>query len=167
MVINWFGELSGIESLCHLILIDKFETATISIPNPYNSDSILSLFIHAKKTPKISVNLINGTPYINCNITLMADILSLDENYDYSTNEALNMISSYARSYFEQSITEYLYKISKEYHSDIDNFGKYVIKNYVTWNDWVESNWLDNFENAFFNVNIDVNVFNGQLYTKI
>ena len=57
--------------------------------------------------------------------------------------------------------------MSKEYHADIDNFGKYVIKNYTTWNDWIESDWLSNFENSFFSVNVDVNIVNGQLYTKI
>lgn len=155
------------ECLCHLIIIDEFETATISIPNPNNPDSIINLFIHAKKDPKISVKLINGTPYIKCDIALSADILSLDENTDYSTSEALDAISDYANSYLEKSITAYLYKMSKEYHSDIDNFGKYAIQNYVTWNDWIESDWLSNFENAFFSVNVDVNVVNGQLYTKI
>ena len=83
------------ECLCHLILVDEFETATISIPNPYESDSIINLFIHAKKDPKISVNLINGTPYINCDITLSADILSLDSNSDYSTKESYTLINNY------------------------------------------------------------------------
>ncbi len=155
------------ESLCHLILVDEFETATISIPNPYDSKSIINLFIHAKKNPKISVKLINGTPYIECNIFLSADILSLDKNTNYSTKEALEVVSNYANSYLEKSISAYLYKMSKEYHADIDNFGKYVIKNYATWNDWIESDWLSNFKNSFFSVTVDVNVNNGQLYTKI
>ena len=155
------------ESLCHLILVNDFETATISIPNPYEKASIVNLFIHAKKEPKISVKLINGTPFIECNIYLAADILSLDENTDYSTKEALDTISTYASSYLEKTIIAYLYKMSKEYHSDIDNFGKHIIKNYATWDDWVESDWLGNFENSFFSVNVDVNVVNGQLYTKI
>lgn len=167
MEINLFGELSGMESLCHLILVNEFETATISIPDPNNKDSIINLFIHAKKNPKISVNIINGTPYIECNITLAGDILSFDENSNYSTKESLQIISNYANSYMEKEILDYLYKMSKEYHSDIDNFGKYVIKNYTTWNDWIESDWLSNFENSFFNVNVDVNIQNGQLYTKI
>lgn len=155
------------ECLCHLIIIDEFETATISIPDPYDYNSIINLFIHAKKDPKISVKLINGMPYIKCDITLSADILSLDENTDYSTQKALDIISDYANSYLEKAITAYLYKMSKEYHADIDDFGKYAIKNYATWNDWIESDWLANFENAFFSVNVDVDVVNGQLYTKI
>ena len=161
------GELSGMESLCHLILVDDFKTATISIPDPYEADSIINLFIHAKKHPKIHVNLLNGTPYIECSLSLSADILSLDANSNYSTPQALDLISNSANSYLEKSISSYLYKMSKEYHSDIDNFGKFVIKNYSCWNDWVESDWLANFENAFFSIHVDTNVSNGQLYTKI
>ncbi len=155
------------ESLCHLILIDEFETATISIPDPDNQDSILNLFIHSKKDPKISVKLVNGSPFIECNIYLAADILSLDSATKYSTNEDLSIISDYADSYLEKEMSAYLYKMSKEYNADIDNLGKYVIKNYSTWDNWLESDWLSNFENAFFSVNVDVIVQNGQLYTKI
>lgn len=155
------------ECLCHLILVNEFETATISIPNPYESDSIINLFIHAKKDPEISVQLINGTPYINCDITLSADILSLDSNSDYSTKESLELISSYANSYLEKALSSYLYKMSKEYKSDIDNFGKYAIYNYYTWDEWISSDWLSNFENTFFSVHVNTIVTNGQLYTKI
>lgn len=162
-----YGELSGMESLCHLIIIDDFKTATISIPDPYNTDSIISLFIHAKKNPKVNVKLINGTPFISINITLSADILSIDENSNYSTTESLELIQNNANSYLEKSISTYLYKMSKEYKCDIDNFGKHVIHNYQTWNEWTTSDWLANFENSFFDVNVDVNVINGQLYTKI
>ena len=161
------GELSGMECLCHLILVDEFETATISIPDPTDSSSIINLLIHAKKDPKISVKLINGTPFIECNICLSADILSLDMNSDYSTQEALDSVQSYANSYLEKAISAYLYKMAKEYHADIDDFGKYVIKNYKTWEDWDNSDWLSNFENSFFSVHVDTKVVNGQLYNKI
>ena len=91
------------ESLCHLIVVNEFKTATISIPNPNKPDSIINLFIHAKKDPKISVNLINGTPYIKCTITLSADILTLDSDTDYSNKEALETISNYASYYLEKA----------------------------------------------------------------
>ena len=47
------------ESLCHLILVNEFETGTISIPDPYESNSILNLFMHTKKEPEISVKMVN------------------------------------------------------------------------------------------------------------
>ena len=51
------------ETLCHLILVDEFETATISIPDPYESNSVLNLFMHTKKEPKINVQMINRNPF--------------------------------------------------------------------------------------------------------
>ncbi len=161
------GELTGMESLCHLIVTNKFKTATISIPDPLENNSIISLFVHAKRKPEISAKLINGTPYINCKISLSADILSLDNTSNYSTQDALNLISNYANSYLEKDISSYLYKMSKEYNSDIDNFGKYIIKNYTTWDEWIKSDWLSNFKNSFFTVQVDTNIVNGQLYNKI
>ena len=119
------------------------------------------------KPPEISVKLINGTPYIKCSIELNGSILSLDKNLNYSELNTLKNIEQYTNSYLEQSISSYLYKTSKEYKSDIDNFGKYVIYNYLTWNDWIESDWLYNYQNAFFSIDVNTTIENGQLYTKI
>ena len=161
------GELSGMECLSHLILIDYFKSATISTPNPYNQESVISLYITADKSPDISVELINGTPYIDCNVSLDANILSLDENLDYSDEKTLNTIKEYASSYLEQSISSYLYKTSKEFHSDIGNFGCYISKNYLTWDEWIESDWLYNYQNSYFTVNVDIGIQGGELYSKI
>lgn len=161
------GELSGMECLSHLIVLDEFESATISAPNPYNQESVISLYITADKSPDISVELVNGTPFIECNISLDASILSLDENLDYSDKNTLTTIQEYTNSYLEQSISSYLYKTSKEYKSDIENFGTHVTKNYLTWNEWIESDWLYNYQNAFFTVNVDTWIQSGKLYSKI
>lgn len=161
------GELTGMESLCHLLVVDKFESATIGVPNPYDTNSVISLYITYAKRPKTSVKLINGNPYIECNIKLTGNILSLDENLNYSDSYTLNLIEDYTNSYLQQNISSYLYKTSKEYKSDIGNFGRHVINNYSTWNDWIESDWLYNYENSFFTVNVDTTLQSSQLYTKL
>ncbi len=161
------GELTGMESLCHLLVVNKFESAVISIPNPYNVDSVISLYISYSKKPKTSVKIINGTPYIECNINLTANIHSLDKDLNYSDQNTLKTIEEYANSYLEQSISSYLYKTAKEYKTDIGNFGRHVINNYSTWNDWIESDWLYNYQNSFFTVNVETNIESGELYTKL
>lgn len=161
------GELTGMESLCHLLVVNKFESASIAVPNPYDIDSVLSLYVTYDKHPKTSVKLVNGTPYIECDISLTANILSLDEDLNYSDKNTLNIIEQYTNSYLEKCLSSYLYKTSKEYKSDIANFGKHVLNNYLTWNDWIESDWLYNYENAFFTVNVDTTIESGQLYTKM
>ena len=161
------GELDGMEALCHLIVVNDFESATISVPNPYNKNSSLSLYISSSKAPKIDVKLINGTPYIKCNFDISGYILSLDENMNYSDENTMKVIDECVNLFLEQNIASYLYKTSKEYKTDIGNFGRYVIGNYTTWNDWIESDWLFNYQNAFFDVNVETNIENGQLYTRI
>ncbi len=161
------GELTGMESLCHLLVVNKFESAMISIPNPYDTNSVISLYITYAKKPKTSAKLINGTPYIECNISLTGSILSLDEDLNYSDENTLKIIEDYANSYMEQNISSYLYKTSKEFKSDIGNFGRHVISNYSNWDNWIESDWLYNYENAFFSVNVNTSIQSSQLYTKL
>ena len=155
------------ESLCHLLIIDEFKNATISVPNPYDTEAVINLNITSNKNPKISVKLINNTPFIECKINLKANILSLQKGVDYSDQDTISIIEDYTNLYLEENISSYLYKTAKEYHSDIDNFGKYVIGNYLTWNEWIESDWLGNYENAFFKVKVSTNVENGGLYVKL
>ncbi len=62
------GELDNVETLCHLIITNKLKKATITIPNPLNHDSNISLSIHLNKQTKSHVELINGFPYIKCNV---------------------------------------------------------------------------------------------------
>lgn len=162
------GELSGMESLSHLLIVDKLESATISVPNPFDSESVISLYVTTAKTPKISVSLVNGTPYIDCTISITGDILSIDENFDYSKEDNLDLVEDYINSYIEQNLSSYFYRTSKEFKSDVANLGIHVIKNYTTWNDWIESDWLQNYQNAFFTVNVDTIIIqSGQLFTKV
>ena len=60
-------------------------------------------------------------------------------------------------------IHTYLYKVSKEFNSDIDGFGKYAVKNFLTWDDWINYNWLDNYKNSFFEVNVNTDVKSGYI----
>lgn len=161
------GELTVIDSLSHLLVIDELGSATISIPSPFVLNSTISIYIISNKSPKISVELINGIPYIDCTIYIQGDILSLDENLDYTNEDNLKLIEEYSNSFLEQSISSYLYKTSKDLKSDIANFGKYALKNYATWDDWIESDWLYNYQNSFFTVKVNSNIQNSQLFTNM
>ena len=87
----------------------------------------------------------------------------MDENSDYLESENIKLLEEYANSYLESKIYEYLYKTSKTLNSDIDGFGKYVIHNFLTWNDWKSYNWLENYKNSFFNVDVNISVKSGYL----
>ena len=66
----------------------------------------------------------------------MYDSISLsDEN-------CINVLNEELSSYIETQVSSYLYKTSKVYQSDIAGFGEYVKPKYLTWQEWIDSDWL-------------------------
>ena len=49
-----------------------------------------------------------------------------------------------------------MYKTSKEFNADIDDFGLYSLKYFNNISDLEEYNWNHHYKDAFFNVNVDV-----------
>lgn len=153
------GKLNSIETICHLILCNRLEMATISIPNPLNDSNSLDLAISLKKNTKFSVKIVNNTPFIKANVYINSDILSkVDLN-----NENISQIKKYANSYIENAIYDYFYKTSKELKSDIIGLGKYVVGDFTTWDEWINYNWLSQYENSFFDITVDTDVSSGYL----
>lgn len=152
------GELTARETLCHLIIQNKFESCNITIPNPEDKSASIDLYVYNQSKPKITVKLVNGTPLISININLEAKILSVDDTSDYMTEEKLAEVSTSASQYIENMISKYLYKTSKELHADIDGFGKYALSIFTTTTEFDSYNWLDNYQNAFFDVNVKTKV---------
>lgn len=157
------GELNGIETMCHLILTNKMEICNISIPDPFDNDDSIYLRLDPKKKTKCNVTLVNGSPYIETDITLSSTIYSMDKDSEYLKEDNLKKIEYYANSYLKAQITNYLYKTAKELKTDIDGFGRYLAKDFLYLEDWDEYSWLENYQNAFFDVNVDINVQSGHL----
>ena len=95
---------------------------------------------------------------INIDIYLSADIASLSGNADYTSSQNIDIINSYANSYLEAHINEYLYKTSKDFKSDINGFGRKLLPHYARLQDFEQLHWLENYKNAFFIVNVHTTV---------
>lgn len=160
------GELTGLDSICHLIVTNQLKKCTFSIPNPYENDKYIDLTLTCDKKTKCSVSQINSSPLININVYLIGYGLSLDSSISYDSDDSLKDIKLYGEKYIKEQIEHYLYKTAKEYNSDIAGFGKYSIKNYLTIQEWEKANWLENYKNSFFNVNLDLNVKAGSMFSK-
>lgn len=151
------GELNGIECIAHLILTNELDNAVISVPSPFESTNYIDLYLTNSKC-KTKVYLRNGTPYIKPSIDLSARIISMSDDYKNLTEENIELIEEYAKYYVERFIYDYLYKTAKVFKSDITAFGKYAVSNFATIDEWNEYNWLDNYQNSFFNVDINVDI---------
>ena len=158
------GELTGLDSICHLIINNDFDQCTLSIPNPYEKNNYIDLLITSTKKTKCSVDIINNSPLISIDVYLIGYGLSLDSNTYYNTEESLNEIKNYAEKYIQNKLENYLYTTSLAYNSDISGFGKYAVKNYLTLDEWKKADWLANYKNCFFNVNVELTLKSGSLF---
>lgn len=160
------GELDNIETLCHLIISNELQNATITIQNPFDYNSNISLYICLAKDTNNNVQIINDYPYISCNISITGYVLGLEDTLDLSKDETLETLNTAVSSYLEYCINNYLYKTSKDLHADIDNFGIHILHDYLTTDKWLASDWLNNYQNAFFDVNVESNIVSGYLFSK-
>lgn len=152
------GELDGFESICHLIISNKLKNAQIRIPSPIEELDYIDLYIELGNDTKNSVNLVNGSPYISFKIEIKAKMQSMNNNIDLKDENIVSKIESSAKMFLEKHVIDYLYKTSKELHADIDSFGLYGLKYFSTKDEWDNYNWLHHYKDAFFNIDIDVNL---------
>lgn len=161
------GELDGMESLCYSVVSNKFDNCMITIPNPDLPNESIDIYLNPKRNTKSTVKMINNTPYITVNVVLEGYIASSDETNDHSSTESLKNVGEAANKYLKSQISSLLYKTAKDFKSDIVGFGKYAVKDYLTWEEWVDSDWLSNYENAFFDVDVSINIKSGELFSKM
>ena len=157
------GELTAAETISHLIVTNRLEECIISIPNPFDEDNTIDLYVQLGKSTKNDVKIVNGSPYISCNVNLDARVLSADRGSNYLEDSNIELIESYANSYMKSELENYFYKTSKSFNSDIALLGKHAVKYFNTWDEWTSYDWLDNYANAFFNVDVKVNVISSYL----
>ena len=152
------GELDGFESICHLIISNKLKNAQVRIPSPIPELDYIDLYIELDGNTKNSVELVNGSPYISSQIKITAKMQSMNKNIDLKDDTIVSKIEASAKSFLEKHIIDYLYKTSKTLRSDIDSFGLYALKYFTTQAEWEEYNWLHRYQDAFFGINVDVNL---------
>ena len=162
------GELTAVESMCHLLLQNRVDSCIVSIDNPLIEKEAekMELQIFPRQNTKIKVTIENDTPHISVNLKLHADIMTLDKDVEYETNEILSKISNATKDYLTEQINHYLKKVSTEYESDIDNFCTRAAAHFLTISDWNNFNWNEKFKKSKFDVNVDVNVLSTMLITK-
>lgn len=160
------GELTAIDTLCHLIVTNKLESCNISIPSPFSNISQLDLQLGYKDRTKSEVKLVNGTPYIKIKVGLNIRAESITAGSDYLNNENIKQIEEFTNSYLEAHISDYLYKTSKLFEADIASLGIHATSKFLTWNDWTSYNWLENYKNSFFDVEVDSSFRSSLLFQK-
>ena len=161
------GTLNANQTLSHQLLSNELDFSTLNIISPFNQNETLDIYISTFKQPKIKVDIQNSSPFVQINLYVAARIVSFN-SYDINllTEEKLNLIQNNVKNHLENQVYDYLNKTAKEFNSDISGLGRYAVKNFRTTNDWNNYNWLENYQNSTFKVNVDISIKTGNLLTQ-
>ena len=151
------GEISREETLCYMLVSGKLKDAVINVPSPFEDADYVSLNISSVHS-KNKVEIKNGTPFITCNISLSARVLSSTKKSNYLSKENSMALEYATNSYLNANITDFLYKTSKELKSDFIGFGRNAVRSFKTMDDWKNYDWLNKYQNSEFNVNVNTTV---------
>ncbi len=160
------GELNAMETVCFHILNNNINSFLISLPNPYIKDSKIDILLTPKTNTKIKVDIINNTPYIKIDAAFSAKIYSMNKSSNYLDKDVLSTVSNSCNKYLENILSEYLYKTSLDLKSDINGLGKYSLSNFKTNTEFKNYNWMENYINSTFKVNVNTIVDSGFLLNQ-
>lgn len=161
------GELNATETLCLSIIKGEVSSFLIHVPNPKNSEKEIDLIIYPSDKIEVTVDIVNGSPFITFKEKFIGKIYSASNDKEYLSEEETKELSSLSSKYLENILKNYLYKTSAQYNSDINDFGKYALSNFLTIDQFNEYGWKNNYKNSTFKVSIDTQVQSGFLITEI
>lgn len=160
------GELNALETIAFLNIKNSVDRFLISIPDPENANNYIDIYMSPVHFTDIKVDTSSQTPYVKIKCEFTGRIYSMSENSKYLSPEVLDSISNSCNSYLESEFSDFLYKTSKEFHSDINGIGNYALKNFFTTKQFEDYCWLENYKNAFFDVEINTSIKSGMLITE-
>lgn len=165
------GELTAIETICHLLINNDIDSCIVSIDNPYkdnkyDTEEKIELSLTPTKKSKISVKIEDSVPHISVKINVQASILTLESDINYEENKVLETFSNSTENYLEKEFNEYFNKVSKEYDTDIDCFCNKALAHFSTTKEWEDYNWPEKFKNAKFDIDVNIDTISSMLLTK-
>lgn len=160
------GELNALETLSFLSIRNEVNRFLVSIPDPTTPSSYLDIYLTPENMTEIKVDTKTGSPYIQVSLRFTGRIYSMENNENYLKPDVLETISASCDSYLESTFSDFLYKTAKEFHSDILGFGKSASSNFFTMEEFEDYNWLESYQDSYFDVSVDTSVKSSMLITE-
>lgn len=152
------GEIDGEETTYHLMLMNNFNSSSITIPDPLVKDKFIVLNIKQSRATKKSVQMLGDKPSLNAKLLIEGDILSIQSGYNYESKENVGKLESAVSEFLKEGILRYLNKSCKEFGTDNVSFGKNMKGKFLTWKEWKQFDWFTKYKEATFNVDVDVKI---------
>lgn len=163
---TFIGQLSAMESICHLLVTNNIDSFAISVPAQGYNEDMLNFQISPYKDTQISIDTSSDSPTITLTLFCEAYVLSIDRQKDYGNMDFLNNTSPLVENYLKENVSSYLNKTSKELKVDIANFYSIARANFLTIPEWNNYDWNTKYVDANFSVNVNLNLNSHLLFIE-
>ena len=155
---KYVGDLSTIETLCYSLIKDEVDNFIITITSPFNESQKIDIKVGDLSQLDTDIDLSSGKPVINIKFNLNAEIINSIESQNQSYDETLEKLDLALKDYLSNEFKTYLYKTSREYKSDINEFYRIAKRQFLTNSDFFFYFWATKYESAEFNVEFNQDI---------
>lgn len=160
---KYVGDLSAMETLCYSLLEDEVDNFLVTLNSPFDENKKIDISVDSLSASFADVDISKENPMIHIKINLRAKTLTGQDSLDYSNTDTLTKLNGSLKDYLSSQITDYLYKTSKEYKTDINEFFRIARRKFKTIPDFENYNWAQKYENAEFHVEINSDIISSLL----
>ena len=155
---KYVGSLSTIETLCYSLLKDEVDNFILTITSPFDESKKVDIKVGDLSQLKTNIDISNNFPIINIEFNLTAEVINVLENQNMPYDKTLEELDFALKNYLTEEFKSYLYKTSREYKSDINEFYRIAKRQFLTNSDFFNYNWATKYENAEFNVKFNEDI---------
>ena len=155
---RYIGDLSTIETLCYSLLKDEVDNFVLTISNPLDESEKVDIKVGDLSQLKTDIDVSNDNPIINIKFNLTAEVINVLNNEHLPYDKTLEKLNSGLKDYLTDEFRSYLYKTSREYKSDINEFYKIAKRKFLTNSDFSNYDWARKYENAEFNIEFNKDI---------
>ena len=155
---KYVGNLSTVETLCYSLLKDEVDNFIITITSPFDDSQKLDLKVSDLSQLDTDIDLSGDTPVINIKFNLTAEVINELNNQNKPYEETIESLDIALKEYLTEKFKYYLYKTSREYKCDINEFYKIAKRQFLTNSDYYNYDWSSKYEQADFNITFNDNI---------
>ena len=155
---KYVGSLSTIETLCYSLLKDEVDNFVLTISSPFDESQKVDIKVGDLSQLKTDIDISNNTPVINIKFNLTAEVINVLDNKNLPYDKTLEKLDLALKDYLTEEFKTYLYKTSREYKSDINEFYRVAKRHFLTNSDFSNYDWANNYEHAEFDVEFNEDI---------
>jgi len=155
---KYVGNLSTIETLCYSLLKDEVDNFVLTITSPFDDSEKVDIKVGDLSQLKTDIDISNNIPKINIEFNLTAEVINVLDNKNLPYDKTLEKLDLALKDYLTEEFKSYLYKTSREYKSDINEFYRIAKRQFLTNSDFSNYDWSTKYENAEFNVEFNQDI---------